>query len=265
MPSSTPSSLLRWSLRLLAGAGLLAAVATAGCSDNTGSSDQFSGERVVACSAAELDPIVACSAEPCADLSGDALTECMDQNCPETVWEVSENCGACLVSNLYSVDGMVAGCGSARAASAAACSAAEVEPLVACAAEACDTMGGDALMQCMDDNCPETVWEVSEGCANCMIANQMSFEAMTGTCGGASEAATAVAPCSTAETDPIVACATEPCSGLTGDALNECIDANCPETVFQGISEDCGTCLVYSLQSVEALAACSAAPAPSAS
>jgi hypothetical protein len=39
-------------------------------------------------------------------------------------------------------------------------------------------------MECMDEHCPASVWEVSEMCAQCMIANQLSVEAMSQACAG---------------------------------------------------------------------------------
>lgn len=136
-----------------------------------------------ACAPTELDPIVACAAEPCADLSGDALMQCMGESCPESVWQISELCGQCIGAHQSSVDAFAGACGEG-AEPFAPCSPEETDPITACATEPCAGLAGDPLMECMDQNCPESVWEVSETCATCMIANQSSVEAMTGNCGG---------------------------------------------------------------------------------
>lgn len=177
-------------LRALAGLALLLGAVAVGCSSDTGdvaSTDQFSGEVETACSAEEIDPLVACSAEPCEGMSGDPLMACMDDNCPETVWEgITETCANCMLANQFNVEAMAAACGQTPEAEppTAACTADEIDPIAACATEPCAGMAGDPLMECMDVNCPETVWELSEACAQCMIANQSSIEAMIGTCSG---------------------------------------------------------------------------------
>ncbi len=255
-------------LRALAGLALLLGAVAVGCSSDTGdvaSTDQFSGEVETACSAEEIDPLVACSAEPCEGMSGDPLMACMDDNCPETVWEgITETCANCMLANQYSVEAMAQGCGPAGPPPTAACSPTEIDPLVACSAEPCEGMSGDPLMACMDDNCPETVWEgITETCANCMLANQFNVEAMAAACGQTPEAEPPTAACTADEIDPIAACATEPCAGMAGDPLMECMDVNCPETVWE-LSEACAQCMIANQSSIEAMiGTCSGNPAPS--
>lgn len=139
---------------------------------------------MAACTGAELEPLVSCSAEPCSGLSGDPLNECMGENCPETVFDVSEGCAECIIVNLSSVEDINHYCGAPAQPVAAACNAAEMDPLVACSAEPCAGLSGDPLTECMDESCPETVWEVSEGCAQCIIVNLASVEAFAQACGG---------------------------------------------------------------------------------
>jgi len=181
-------------LRRYAPSQLLSAVAlsvalAAGCGAEpaAGSSAQYDTEDptpAAACSGSEMDPLVACAAEPCAGMSGDPLSECMDVSCPETVFDVSQGCAECIIVNLSSMDDVANYCGTPAQPTAAACTAAEMDPLVACSVEPCAGMSGDLLTECMDESCPETVWDVSEGCASCIIGSLASVEAFAQACGG---------------------------------------------------------------------------------
>jgi hypothetical protein len=168
-------------------AAVLSLAFAAGCGASPGASEQFDTEDpgpVAACTDAELEPLVSCSAEPCSGLSGDPLNECMGDNCPETVFEVSEVCAECIIVNLSGVEDIVQGCGAPAQPTVAACAADEMDPLVACSAEPCAGLSGDPLNECMDSSCPETVWEVSEDCAQCIIFNMASVEAFAEACSG---------------------------------------------------------------------------------
>jgi len=229
-----------------------------GCSGDDGQPESSSQDlRQSPCNASEIDPLVACSAEPCEGLAGDPLMECMDQNCPESIWDVTETCATCIIGNQSSVEAIAAGCGPTQQPGSA-CSASEFDPIAACAAEPCDGLAGDALMQCMGESCPESVWEISPMCAHCLGANQSSLDAMAGACG---EGAEPFVSCSAEEVDPITACAVEPCAGIAGDPLMECMDQNCPESIWE-VSETCATCMLANQSSVEDMTGNCGGPAP---
>jgi hypothetical protein len=249
-------------LRTFLGASLLVALFSAGCAGGddapTNGGPQFIGEGEAACTAEEIDPLVACSAEPCEGMSGDPLNECMGDNCPESVFDVTQTCGECIIANLSSVDDIAQGCGAAVSEpSAPACTAAEMDPVVACAGEPCTSLSGDPLMECISENCPESVFEVSPDCGECIVLNQSSIEDVAA-CASEMQRATA---CSDAEMDPLVACSAEPCVDLAGDALMECMDENCPESVWE-VSTQCAQCIIANQSSVDAIArACASAEA----
>ncbi|MBW2522957.1 MAG: hypothetical protein JRI23_02215 [Deltaproteobacteria bacterium] len=176
------------SLLISAAALSLALAAGCGAEQAAGSSAQYDTEDpAAACSAAEMDPLLACAAEPCAGLSGDPLSECIDVSCPPEVFDVTEGCAGCIVVNLSSIEDVGHYCGGSSGSTepvVAACSAAEIDPLLACATEPCAGLSGDPLSECFDLSCPPEVFDVTEGCAGCIIASLASVEAIAHNCGG---------------------------------------------------------------------------------
>ena len=240
--------------RALAALSLSLAAVVSGCSADYTTAEQNATEAASACSARHVESLVACAAEPCRGKSGEPLIMCMDNNCPETVWEtMSESCGMCMAANQTSIEAMVGSCGPEAPPLPAACSPNELDPIVACSAEPCQTQSGDAMFACMQESCPEGIWDgLSEGCAMCMVANQQSVASMAAACGQTPEPAPPDAPCSAEEVDPIAACAAEPCQGMGGDPPWACMDDNCQESVWD-VSESCGNCMVNNQSSIASM------------
>ena len=138
--------------RALAALSLSLAAVVSGCSADYTTAEQNATEAASACSARHVESLVACAAEPCRGKSGEPLIMCMDNNCPETVWEtMSESCGMCMAANQTSIEAMVGSCGPEAPPLPAACSPNELDPIVACSAEPCQTQSGDAMFACMQE------------------------------------------------------------------------------------------------------------------
>ena len=141
----------------------------------------------------------------------------------------------------------------------AKCSAEEYEPLVACAAEPCDGLAGDPLSECIANNCDESVFEVRESCAACIVHNLSGIDDIVRACGAAPPPSTA---CLDTEMAPLVECAAQPCVGLAGDPLMACISDSCPSSVFE-VTESCAHCILSNQSSIGAMAsACTAETKP---
>lgn len=192
------------------------------------------------------EPVLACINRDCAGLVDDAFSECFRDNCEDDAATTPNDCAFCIGSGFEAsldAEAISTACTSSDAGpglTGVACSADDLG-LFACITDNCpgaDT--SEAVGQCIADSCSDEAGATTVPCLVCVDSHFAD-----GAVGSAEAACTAAgsSPCPVDVAAAIRDCAETTCSGRQGDALDECMDAECPE-VFDGVTERCGNCAI---------------------
>lgn len=195
------------------------------------------------------EPMFDCMNDNCPDIVGEELDQCFSDNCEQVSEETPIECALCGVEafeagmNAAEITALCAGAGDTPAVSTGIACAQDDLALFVCMDDNCaNAEGNEAIGQCIADSCAD---EAQTLAMSCMVCVQTELDATDSSDAGLEVSCTAAdsAPCDVDKAAVIRSCADTQCAGQQGDALDQCMDQECPE-VFDGVSEQCGQCVV---------------------